>query len=61
MNATEVTDISCEVLPPGVREEHLEGVNQAPPSPYERRKPVLELLEASRACSRMRSEGFPFI
>ena len=37
------------MLPPAsAKEEHFEGVNQAPPSPYERRKPVLELLEVRK-------------
>eukprot|EP00435_Cladocopium_sp_Y103_P029772 s96_g7.t1 len=46
MQISEVEEAPAEVLPPATKsEENFEGVNQAPPSPYERRKPVLELLE----------------
>ncbi|CAJ1435754.1 unnamed protein product [Effrenium voratum] len=47
MQISEVAVEEPEVLPPktGSEEDEFAGVNEAPPSPYERRKPVLQLLE----------------
>eukprot|EP00434_Breviolum_minutum_P007443 symbB.v1.2.006565.t1/scaffold392.1/size213825/1 len=45
MQISEVEEPSEVLEPTASTSESFEGVNQAPPSPYERKKPVLELLE----------------
>jgi len=45
MQISEVEEPSEVLEPTASTSESFEGVNQAPPSPYERKQPVLELLE----------------